>query len=100
MVRRLLDPYLPRRETALDLLLLPRLLRRLTRPALLVAQPALDRDIRLDALVRELRFDDRAGTFRLGLGLGAAEAQAALAKDLEPAPLELARETLVLVRPE
>src|SRR5919201_3392725 len=58
-VRAVLDPHLPGRVAALELFLLPGLLRGVARPALLVLEPALDgRDLRLDALLGELGLDD------------------------------------------
>jgi len=60
-MRLALDANLPRRVATLELLFLPRLLRRLAGPALLVVEPALDRrGVRLDAFIRELGLNDAA----------------------------------------
>src|SRR5207244_3062523 len=97
-MRLALDANLPRGVAALELLFLPRLLRRLARPALLVVEPALDgRGARLDAFFRELGFDDPARPFGLGRGRGVDEELVAVAGDGKPSARELLRETLRLV---
>src|SRR5438046_2683458 len=97
-VRLALDANLPRRVAPLDLLFLPRLLRRFAGPPLLVVEPAFDRrGARLDAFVRELSFDDPARPFGLGRGRGVDEELVAVAGDGEPATLEPLREPLRLV---
>src|ERR687888_986743 len=61
-----LDPHLPRRVAAVELLFLPGLLPRLAGPALLAVHPALDcGGARLDPFVGELGLDDPARLLRL-----------------------------------
>src|SRR5207253_495570 len=85
----------------LELLLLPRLLRRLARPALLVVEPALDRRrAGLDALVRQLGLDDPPRLLGLRRRGGVDEELVPVARDREAPALELPGEALRLFAAE
>src|SRR6266536_283420 len=97
-VRVSLGPDLPGRVPVLHFFLLPRLLRRLARPALLLLEPVLDgRDLGLDPLLRELGLDDGPRLLGLLRRGRVDEELVVVAGDRQPASLELARETLRLV---
>src|SRR5207302_178971 len=100
-VRLPLDPHLPGGVPPLELLLLPRLLRRLARPALLVVEPALDRRrAGLDALVCQLGLDDPPRLLGLRRRGGVDEELVPVARDREAPALELPGEALRLFAAE
>jgi len=64
---RALDPHLPRCKAAVELFLFPGLARRLVVPPILFVDPVLDpARLRLDAVLAQLRLDDRVGALGCG----------------------------------
>ena len=90
VLRGALDAHLPRRVAAVELLLLPRLRRRLVVPALLVGEPVLDlARLRLDAVLAQLRLDHDLRLRRVIRRGGVDEDDVVLAGDREPLRLEV-----------
>src|SRR5215468_2376792 len=91
--RRTLDAHLPRCIAALELLLFPRLARRLIVPAVLLVEPVLDLTRpRFDAVRAKLRLHDCVRALCFGASPGVDEHCGAVARDDEPSGLELVRE--------
>src|SRR5207302_5236144 len=93
VTRGALDPDLPRRVAAIELLLFPRLAGRLVVPPLLVLEPVLDAGRMCGAAeAAQLGLDHAVGALGLRLRRGVDEDLVAVPRDCEPALLQLARE--------